>query len=78
VRLAALLVAAVLAVGVLWLAGEQHRENCIRSGQSSCSVLPWDNGERPSVEAPTRLSRQDCLLLQRAALLAGEELPDCR
>ena len=77
-RLAALLVGSVLALSALWLAGEQHRANCINSGRSGCSVLPWDNGERPSVDAPSRLSRQECLLLQRAAILAGEELPDCR
>jgi hypothetical protein len=44
-KLAALLVAAVLAFAVLWLAGEQRRENCQRSGHMSCSALPWDNGK---------------------------------
>lgn len=44
---AALTIAAPLA----WLAGEQHRENCIRVGQTSCSVLPWDNGSREPARA---------------------------
>jgi hypothetical protein len=77
VRVAALIIGVVLALSVLWLAGEQHRETCIRSGQSSCSVLSWDNGERPSVVVPAGpLGRQQCLLDRRAALLAGEQPPD--
>jgi hypothetical protein len=52
-RLAALLVAVVLAAGVLWLAGEQHRKNCIGSGHGGCSVLPWDNGNPSRQSSPT-------------------------
>jgi hypothetical protein len=44
VKFAGLLVAHVVAVGVLWLAGEQHRKNCQDAGRSSCSALPWDSG----------------------------------
>ena len=42
----ALLLALGIAAGaLLWLAGEQHRENCLREGKVGCSVLPWDGGE---------------------------------
>lgn len=34
----------VLTLAVLWMAGEQHRGNCIRQQRDHCSVLPWDNG----------------------------------
>lgn len=37
-------VALVVAAPVAWLAGEEHRENCLRTDRSSCSVLPWDSG----------------------------------
>jgi hypothetical protein len=71
-KLAALLIAATLALGMLWLAGEQHRENCIRSGQSSCSVLPWDNGEPPSAERDDRpLTQQECQDLRIDNALSG-------
>jgi hypothetical protein len=41
-----LVVVAALAVGtpLAWLAGEQHRENCISQHRTSCSVLPWESG----------------------------------
>jgi hypothetical protein len=42
-----LVLLAVTAVAALWIAGEQHRENCIAQGRVSCSVLPWDAGENP-------------------------------
>jgi hypothetical protein len=44
-RKTALLAALILAVPLLWVAGEMHRSNCIREGLSACSVLPWENGE---------------------------------
>ena len=46
VRRYLLIALAVLAVALplAWLAGEAHRENCIRSGRVACSVLPWENG----------------------------------
>lgn len=40
-----------LTAAVLWLAGEQHRENCIRQDRTSCSVLPWDSGKAAPTEA---------------------------
>jgi hypothetical protein len=45
VKWAALAVAIVGVLAVLWLAGEQHRKNCEDAGKVSCSVLPWDNGK---------------------------------
>ncbi len=41
----AVLAAVVLAASALWLAGEQHKQNCIDSGMHNCSVLPWKSGE---------------------------------
>ena len=42
------LVLAILAVAALiWIAGEQHRENCISQNRADCSVLPWENGKQP-------------------------------
>jgi hypothetical protein len=84
-RLAALLVAVVLSAGVLWLAGEQHRKNCISSGHSGCSVLPWDNGNPPQAlqpgdVRPENINRFYCLRLNRARRNAGaldKDLLDC-
>jgi len=39
-------IAVVVSSALLWLAGEQHRENCIREGRTACSVLPWNNGQQ--------------------------------
>jgi hypothetical protein len=44
-KFVALIVGLAIAASLAWLAGEQHRENCIRDGKRSCSVLPWDSGE---------------------------------
>lgn len=41
----AVLAAVVLAASALWLAGEQHKQNCIDSKMANCSVLPWKSGE---------------------------------
>lgn len=40
-------VGAALVIGtpLAWLAGEQHRHNCLDAHRADCSVLPWDNGE---------------------------------
>ena len=46
-RIALISVLSVLAAGVIWLAGEQHRENCVSTGKAGCSVLPWDSGDQP-------------------------------
>lgn len=39
-------IALIAAVAVLWLAGEQHRENCVRDDRTGCTVLPWSGEER--------------------------------
>ena len=49
-RWIAALLGVVAVCAVLWLAGEQHRENCIRDGRVACSVLPWEDG-RPAPKA---------------------------
>jgi hypothetical protein len=46
-RIALVTVLAVLAASLIWLAGEQHRKNCLSTGRVGCSVLPWDSGDRP-------------------------------
>ncbi|HUR86959.1 MAG TPA: hypothetical protein VMY78_16620 [Solirubrobacteraceae bacterium] len=46
-RVAAIVAAIIIALPLAWLAGEQHRENCIRLDRTGCSVLPWDAGESP-------------------------------
>jgi hypothetical protein len=66
VKLVALLVGAVLAFGVVWLAGEQHRENCIRSGKAGCSVLPWDAGTSARQASSGKLTREGCVMLRLA------------
>jgi hypothetical protein len=43
-KLIAVLLVVALGAG-LWFAGEQHRQNCIDDDKTSCSVLPWDDGE---------------------------------
>ncbi|HTA98827.1 MAG TPA: hypothetical protein VK730_14440 [Solirubrobacteraceae bacterium] len=47
------LICLALLVVALWNAGELHRRNCITSGRSGCSVLPWITGDAP----PSPLSR---------------------
>jgi len=42
---------------VVWLAGEQHRENCIRSGKARCSVLLWESG---AAAGSARLTPESC------------------
>jgi hypothetical protein len=83
-RAATLLVAIVLAAGVLWLAGEEHRKNCLSAGRASCSVLPWDGGSTPAAEEPAKLTRRGCILLQYGNALAKSTAemrrvpPECR
>lgn len=45
---AALAIGVIAMLSLLWIAGEAHRENCIREGRAGCSVLPWVAGEKPS------------------------------
>lgn len=44
-----------LALPVAWLAGEQHRENCIRANKTACSVLPWEAGKQQQAKTPNPL-----------------------
>ena len=81
----------LLAASVAWLAGEQHRRNCISSGRVECSVLPWKAGSRPSEaldatsepKQPT-LTEYGCeqLLLENAYALTEEDRkptpPECQ
>ena len=49
------LIGLLIATAIAWDAGEQHRSNCIREGRTSCSVLPWDNGNaKPAQRRPRR------------------------
>ena len=52
VKLAALIVGLAIAGSLVWIGGEQHRENCIREGRVECSVLPWEDG-KPKPRKPT-------------------------
>jgi hypothetical protein len=45
-RATALTAAVVIALPVAWLAGEQHRDNCLSAGRDNCTVLPWDQGTK--------------------------------
>jgi hypothetical protein len=66
-RLAAIFAVLLLAGAVLWLAGENHRENCQRAGRVHCSVLPWETGDSPA------LTQAQCRALARAGVIAGSE-----
>jgi hypothetical protein len=85
-RAATLLVAIVLAAGVLWLAGEEHRKNCLSSGRTSCSVLPWDSGRAASSPKAKRgtLTPAGCqqLLLRNLTATSTDQIeprpPECR
>jgi hypothetical protein len=58
-------IVAVVAIGgsIVWLAGEQHRENCIREGKQACSVLPWNAGKTPPADHRNATRREfDCYL----------------
>lgn len=82
-KVATLIVVSVLAVGVLWLAGEQHRRNCIASGNKGCSVLPWVAGDARKAATGT-LTRQGCerLRLENAYAESTDQIrpvpPECR
>jgi hypothetical protein len=86
VKIAALLVATALAFGVLWLAGEQHRENCVAAGNTGCSVLPWDDGDgrKQGVSEGGRLTPYGCELreLLNDQAVTEEQVtplpPECR
>ena len=46
--------AVVAIVVLLWIAGEQHKQSCIAAQRVSCSIAPWDHGERVSPAARFR------------------------
>jgi hypothetical protein len=72
IRLALIVVVLVLAVGVLWVGGELHRENCQRENRVGCSVLPWDNGEQ------ARLTDAGSRALRRAGVDPDSLPSECR
>ena len=51
-KIAAVLLALAIVGSLLWIGGEMHRQNCIRAGRVSCSVVPWDNGHLAPRHAP--------------------------
>ncbi|WP_028061149.1 hypothetical protein [Candidatus Solirubrobacter pratensis] len=87
-RIALVLAISVLAAGVLWLAGEQHRRNCMSTGNTRCSALPWDAGMTPrsSTSTTTRptLTEQGCvqLTIRNATAVTTDQIqpmpPECR
>jgi hypothetical protein len=46
-RAHALVLATALVLGVLWIGGRLHHENCDHKSNINCSVLWWANGEPP-------------------------------
>lgn len=46
-RWAYLTLATIATTSLVWMAGEHHRQSCIRANRVSCSVLPWVNGTKP-------------------------------
>jgi hypothetical protein len=50
VKVVGLLLAVVGIAAILWVGGELHRQNCLRSGRVACSVLPWDKGKPKPAE----------------------------
>jgi hypothetical protein len=62
-RIFAATAAVVVALPLAWLAGEQHRSNCIEQGRTGCSVLPWTGGHHP--DSLQRLSPAERRIVQR-------------
>ena len=65
--------ALIVAVPVAWLAGEQHRANCMRAGRSGCSVLPWDRGTTASAPVDPALQREAEAILREQREAADRE-----
>lgn len=53
-----------LALSVLWFAGEQHRENCIRADRIHCSVLPWNAGHARPLPTPSAAAQHEIDVLR--------------
>lgn len=51
-RIAVVVLLAIVAAATLWTGGELHKRNCVAEGQHGCSVLPW-SGHEPECKAPT-------------------------
>lgn len=66
--------AATAIIAVAWLAGETHRANCQRDGNTSCTILPWDNGN-PQAGGDTELL--SCRDAERVRIATGHR-PACR
>lgn len=83
-RIALVAVTAMLAAGVFWNAGEQHRSNCLVAGKTGCSVLPWEAGAKPSLKPRVKLTLEACLRLRvqkKVQAASGEGMdplpPEC-
>jgi O-methyltransferase involved in polyketide biosynthesis len=60
---------------LLWLAGEQHRANCLIADRVACSVLPWQEGHaRPRRTTEVLYS---CINADRVERATGQR-PPCR
>lgn len=68
-KLVLTIAAAIVALSVLWGAGELHRRNCVNEGRSGCSVLPWASGHEVSEAKPAkpRAGSAACVTAQAAA-----------
>lgn len=75
---------AVVVVALLWIGGELHRDNCIRSGNTGCSVVPWDSGSSPPAVEQGNLTPRGCqeLRIDNALALNTADRkpvpPECR
>lgn len=55
-------------IGVLWVGGELHRQNCVQEHRTGCSVLPWVSGSEVVDRTPS-LSGSSYLLPSNGYLL---------
>jgi hypothetical protein len=67
-----------LILGVLWLAGEQHVQNCQDAHKLECTVLPWSGRALQLSDYSPAERRNLCESYARADLIASSEVADCR
>jgi hypothetical protein len=80
-RVALVAVLDLLTASALWLAGEQHRKNCLSSGRAGCSVLPWDSGDRAQSGPPDARGCEQVDLINEYDGVQGDTVevpPECR
>lgn len=65
------LICLALLVAALWNAGELHRKNCITSGKSGCSALPWIAGDAPTSPLSRLTPSERAKVEARAAIRQG-------